>query len=172
MVFFVRNMTLLPQLQWVVLVAILSLGMGCAHNSNPVAGRITPGHFEFTTVVSPRRGDPYGWRAVCIHARITHANSGATDACKFEVGLPVYNQEQREVPLEVAQFVAADVANRASYKVLSEAHPGEMMAVLCRRFKTLYQEMLKEEVKGARVGDCSTKGVKTVHFGIPDGCEL
>ncbi len=158
------------RLRWVVLASILSLGVGCVHEPNRITGRITPKHFEFTTVVQPRREDPYGWRAVCIHARITHGDSGATDACKFEVGLPIYNQQQREVPLEVAQFVAADIANRASYKVLSEAHPGEMMAVLCRRFKALYQELLKEEVRGARVGDCSTRGVKVVHFGLPDGC--
>ncbi|HLM45201.1 MAG TPA: hypothetical protein VK458_15100, partial [Myxococcaceae bacterium] len=69
------------------------------------------------------------------------------------MGLPIYNQQQHEVPLDVAQFLAADLANRAGYKVLSEAHPGEMMAVLCRRFKVLYQEFLKEEVRGARVGD-------------------
>jgi hypothetical protein len=155
----------------VFLVAIVSLGAGCTHGPNPITGSITPEHFEFTTVVKPRREDPYGWRAVCIHARISHADSGATSVCKFEVGLPIYNQQQHEVPLEVARFVAADAANRASYTVLSEAHPGEMMAVLCSRFKTLYQELLKDEVKGARVGDCSTRGIKTVHFGLPDGCE-
>lgn len=158
-------------LRWVVLTSLLPLEVGCVHGSNSVLGRITPAHFEFTTVVKPRRGDPYGWRAVCIHARISHGDSGATDVCKFEVGLPLYNQQQHEVPMEVAQFVAAEVANRASYEVLSEAHPGEMMAVLCRRFKSVYQEMLTEEVKGSRVGECSTKGVKTVHFGLPDGCE-
>lgn len=156
-------------MRWMTLAGLLCLSVGCVHEPNRITGRITPKHFEFTTIVQPRREDPYGWRAVCIHARITHGDSGATDACKFEVGVPIHHQQQHEVPLDVARFLAADLANRAGYKVLSEAHPGEMMAVVCRRFKVLYQELLKEEVRGARVGDCSTRGVKVVHFGLPDG---
>jgi hypothetical protein len=133
-------------------------------------GRITPEHFKFTTVIKPRKTDPYEWRAVCIHARITHGDSGATDVCKFEVGLPIYNELQREIPLEVAQQTAAELANRASYYVLSHASPGEMLAVLCNNFKGVYEELLREWIKGARVGKCVTQGIETAHFGIPDDC--
>lgn len=147
-----------------------ALGSGCSHGSNPVIGRITPEHFQFTTVVKPRKTDPYGWRAVCIHARITHGDSQATDVCKFEVGLPLYNEDQGEIPLEVAQQTAADLANRASYSVLSRSRPGEMLAVLCKDFKEVYEGMLREWIKGARVGKCLTADIKTVHFGIPDDC--
>ncbi|MBZ4421596.1 hypothetical protein [Myxococcus sp. RHSTA-1-4] len=87
------------------------------------------------------------------------------------MGLPVFNKERGEIPLEEAQQTAAELANRASYRILSQARPGEMLAVLCGDFKSLYGEMLNEWIKGARVGPCMTKGVKTVHFGISDGCE-
>jgi hypothetical protein len=146
-----------------------ALGTGCAHG--PVTGRIRPEHFQFKTVVKPRKDDPAGWRAVCIHGRITHGNSGATDVCRFEVGLPIFNEAQGEIPLEEAQRLSAELANRAMYRVLSQAHPGEMLAVLCNDFKGLYEALLKEWIKGARVGQCVTRGVKVVHFGVSDGDE-
>jgi hypothetical protein len=155
----------------VALACIWLLEMGCSHGLNPVTGGITPQHFQFTTVVKPRKTDPYGWRAVCIHARITHGDSGANDVCKFEVGLPAFNEVQGEIPLEVAQSVSAEVANDASYRILSQAHPGEMLAVLCNQFKGLYEELLSEQISGARVGQCVTSGVKIVHFGAADGCD-
>ena len=145
------------------------LSTGCA--SGVVTGRISPEHFQFTTVVKPRKTDPYGWRAVCIHGRITHGDSGASDVCRFEVGLPIFNEERGEIPLEEAQQAAAELANRASYRVLSQAHPGEMLAVLCREFESLYEILLNEWIRGARVGRCMTRGVKTVHFGPSDGYE-
>ena len=72
--------------------------------------------------------------------------------------------------MEVAQQTAADLANRASYSVLSRSRPGEMLAVLCKDFKEVYEGMLREWIKGARVGKCLTAGIETVHFGIPDDC--
>jgi hypothetical protein len=164
------NAMRIPYLLIALLTCTGALSTGCTHGANPVVGRITPEHFKFTTVIKPRKADPYGWRAVCIHARITHGDSGATNVCKFEVGLPIYNEKQGEIPLEVAQQTAAELANRASYSVLSRSHPGEMMAVLCNDFKKVYEEMLREWIKGARVGKCLTQGIETVHFGIPDDC--
>ncbi len=107
--------------------------------------------------------------AVCIHARITEGDSGATDLCKFEVGLPLRNEEQGDVPEEMAQQVAARTANRAAHTVLAEARQGEMIAVLCLRFKDRYERMLKEEIDGARVSQCETEGIETVYFDIPGG---
>jgi len=77
-----------------------------------VLGRITPEHFQFKTIVPVETSEmqPDGWRAVCIHARITEGDSEATDVCKFEVGVPIRNTQQREVPLEVAQQVTASLA--------------------------------------------------------------
>lgn len=144
---------------------------GCSHRSNAVIGRITPQHFRFKTIVAvdTREDQPDGWRAVCIHARITEGDSGATDVCKFEVGVPIRNTQQREVSLDVAQDVVAYLANEAANAVLSRARRGEMIAILCRRFKLEYQQMLREHVAGARVSECVTKGVETVHFDIPLG---
>lgn len=157
--------------RWCLPVVLLIVGpMGCARGLNTVTGRITPGHFRFKPVVQidkRNRTQPDGWQAVCIHARITEGDSGATDVCKFEVGLPLRNEEQGDIALEVAQRTAARLANRAAHTVLAEAPPGEMLAVLCLQFKGRYEKMLKEEIDGARVSQCETEGIETVYFDIP-----
>ncbi|REG30865.1 hypothetical protein ATI61_106335 [Archangium gephyra] len=161
----------------VVLVVVLLWGggglTGCATGRNTVTGRITPAYFEFTKVVekSGPEDEPGGWWAVCIHARITMGDSGATSVCKFEVGLPVRNDAQGEISLADAQEAAANMANRAMYKILSEAHPSEMLGTHCRNFKELYVLMLDEKIKGARVRQCMMQGVKTVHFNEPYHCD-
>lgn len=146
---------------------------GCASGRNTVTGRITPEYFEFTTTVKkPRsKNEPGGWWAVCIHAQITQGDSGATSICKFEVGLPQRNRSQGEISLAHAQEVAADMANRAIYKVLSEAHPSTMHVTHCINFKKIYEPMLDEKIKGARVGACETESAKTVHFGVSYHCD-
>lgn len=98
---------------------------------------------------------------------MTEGDSRATDLCKFEVGVPIRNTQQKEVPLWVAQQVAAAVANEAANAVLSEAQRGEMIAVLCRRFKLRYQELLGDEIRGARVSQCEISGLEPVYFDIP-----
>lgn len=87
------------------------------------------------------------------------------------MGLPVFTKERGEIPLEEAQQTAAELANRAVYRILSRAHPGEMLAVLCNDFKLLYEALLDEWIDGARVSQCVTRGVKVVHFGVSDDCE-
>lgn len=156
-----------------LLVGMLSLGLGgltgCVTGRNTVTGHITPAHFEFTKIVrkSGPRKQPSGWWGVCIHAQINQGDSGAMSICKFEVGLPQRNEQQGDVSLEYAQQAAAEMANRAIYEVLSEAHPGTMLAVHCLNFKRLYERMLDEKIKGARVGMCDTEGVKTIPFDVP-----
>ncbi|WP_147439244.1 hypothetical protein [Corallococcus sp. CA049B] len=142
---------------------------GCAHGRGLVIGRITPGHFRFKTVVAVDTAEmqPDGWRAVCIHARITEGDSGATDVCKFEVGVPIRNAQQGEVPLEVAQQAAAYLANAAAHEVLSKTQPGELIAILCRRFKNKYEHPIRERIAGARVSKCQTPGLEPIYFDIP-----
>jgi hypothetical protein len=154
----------------VLLLVVVAAPLGCARGLNTVTGRITPSHFRFKTVVEVAKRNrihPDGWRAVCIHARITEGDSGATDICKFEVGLPLRNRDQGDISLEVAQRTAAATANRAAHRVLAEARQGEVIALLCLRFKERYEKMLKEEVSGSRVSQCETEGIETVYFDIP-----
>jgi hypothetical protein len=75
------------------------------------------------------------------------------------------------IRIEEAQFAAASMANRAAREVLSHAHPGEMHAVLCDRFKKTYELMLGEKYAGSRVRECRTAGIETVPFGIKLGEE-
>jgi len=44
-----------------------------------------------------------------------------------------------------------------------------MIAVLCLQFKDRYEQLLKEEIAGARVSQCETEGIETVYFDIPGG---
>jgi hypothetical protein len=161
------------QMRWLLpflLLAVMAGPLGCARGLNTVTGRITPSHFRFKTVVEVskrNRLQPDGWRAVCIHARITEGDSGATDICKFEVGLPLRNRDQGDISLEMAQRTAARTANRSAHRVLSEARQGEVIAVLCLLFKERYAKMLKEEISGSRVSQCETEGIETVYFDIP-----
>jgi hypothetical protein len=146
-------------------------GVSCARDGqlrNAVVGVITPEYFRFrVTVADNDRALPSGgWRAVCIHALIKHGDSDAKTVCKFEVGVPLRTEKDGEVPLEQAQFAAASMANRAAREVLSEAHPREMFAVLCNRFRDVYKLMLETQIPGARVGVCRTAGIETVLFGI------
>ncbi|MFP2931402.1 hypothetical protein ACLESO_40695 [Pyxidicoccus sp. 3LG] len=152
--------------------ALLTGALGqsaCAHGRGVVIGRITPEYFRFKTVVAVDANafQPDGWRAVCIHARIMEGDSGATDVCKFEVGVPIRNTQQREVPLEVAQQAVAHLANTAAHEVLSNAQRGELIAVLCRRFKLKYEHLLREHIAGGRVSECRTRGLEPVYFDIP-----
>jgi hypothetical protein len=152
----------------------LCSGMSCARSQqerNPVVGVITPEYFRFRDVVrdDDRSAPSGGWRAVCIHAQIKHGDSEAKTICKFEVGVPIRTREDGEIPLEAAHFAAASMANRAAREVLATAHPGEMFAVLCKRFKEVYEPMLRTKIPPAKVTDCTTEGVETVPFGItPD----
>jgi hypothetical protein len=161
----------------VVLVGVLLWGAGgltgCVTGRNTVTGEITPAHFEFTQTVkkSGPNNEPGGWRAVCIHARITMGDSGATYVCKFEVGTPLRNGDQGEISLLYAQHAAAAMANRAMYKILSEADQGEMLFTHCKDFKTLYNLMLKEKIYGSEVSACISEDVKIIHFNEPYHCD-
>lgn len=161
---------MLTRLAWCLLGLLFVGQMGCARGLNAVSGRITPSHYRFKTVVEISKRNklrPDGWRAVCIHARITEGDSGATDVCKFEVGVPLRNEDLGDISLELAQETAARTANRAAHLVLSEAPAGEMIAVLCLQFKDRYERLLKEELAGSRVSQCETEGIETVYFDIP-----
>ncbi|QRK10987.1 hypothetical protein JQX13_13495 [Archangium violaceum] len=148
---------------WVMLARVMLLGIGglagCTAGRNTVTGQISPAHFEFTKVVekSGPENEPGGWWAVCIHARITMGDSGATSICKFEVGMPVRNESEGEISLRDAQEAAAAMANRAMFKILSEADPTVMHVIHCNNFKALYNLMLKEKI-GSSVAEVGATG--------------
>ena len=79
--------------------------------------------------------------------------------------------QQGRISLEEAQRAAAEMANRAIYRVLSDAHPSTMLFTLCGNFKDLYRLMLKEKIQGAELGECRTRGLKVVHFDAPYHCD-
>jgi hypothetical protein len=54
--------------------------------------------------------------------------------------------------------------------VAGESHAskrGELIAILCRRFKLEYEQLLRDTIAGARVSECRTKGLVPIYFDIP-----
>lgn len=159
------------------LVALVLLGpgglLGCAGagaggaGPNIVTGLITPAHFRFKTVNAlGARKDPAGWRAVCINAVMNNRNTGNTTMCKFEVGVPLRNREQGDVPLADAQNTCAEKANEAARLVMRNAPPGALTARVCQQFKEEYEVLLGEAIAGARVSECRIPGLETVVFDV------
>lgn len=135
---------------------------------NAVTGLITPDLFKFKTINRTGRGkQPGGWRAVCIHAFITHGNTGASTLCDFEVSVPGRTGKEGDIDVEDARQFAANRANQAAYEILSQAQPGEMLAVLCYRFRRRYQELLKQDVGPALVSSCLSEGLTPIIFNLP-----
>lgn len=153
----------------VTLIGLAGTQWSCTHSSVEY-GRITPDYFKFRPLVPRSRKEPGGWQAVCIHARFWQHPMEASVLCKFEVGIPIANSQQGEIPLDEAKEASADMANRAAYRVLSETRPGFMTAELCLRFKQMYEAMLKEKIMGARVWTpCYSSKLKPVIFDLPGG---
>jgi len=131
---------------------------------NTVTGQITPAHFRFqTTVPDDGKDEGAGWRAVCIHATMKNAITGASVICKFEVGTPLRNLHGR-VKLEHAQEVAAETANASAHAVLSRYPPEAPLGPACLEFREAMESLLRKRIDGCRVGACVTPGLTPVHF--------
>jgi hypothetical protein len=153
----------------VQLIAVL-LGVtpqtGCVHQ--PVKGLIQPTHFEFVTITPQRKRGPGGWRAACVHARITHGNSGELYTCQFGVEMPIENEENGPISSKYAQEQAAECANNAAYAVLAkitEPTPPPLYT-LCSDIRDEYRERLNDTIKGSRVMPTCDPKTKPVVFGV------
>ncbi len=156
---------------WLAVLLLLGAGgpWGCASagpGPNRVIGHITPAHFRFKSITRKDKS-PSGWRAVCIRALMRNANTGDTSYCLFEVGVPILNEFQGEVSLKEAKRVCAEQANQAAVEVMSQVSPGEMTAVVCKKFQGRYHVLLGRKIIGAKVSACTTEGVETVLFNTP-----
>jgi hypothetical protein len=155
--------------RWVRLAVVLLCGAGQWGCANSTHGYITPERFDFKTVVELPPGNSGGWRAVCIEARFTHGNTGDYSICRFEVGTPLRNRQQGVISLDRARAEAAIQANNAAHAVMAAAQPGDLTGPLCLQFKSVYNELLRQKIKGARVGACETHGVEVVIFDVAVG---
>lgn len=143
---------------------LLVLFSGCVIGG-PVAwveGGVKPSHFKFKDVV-PRRGKGAGgWRAACLHVGILRDTTEELVYCKFGVEVPIENEKQGFIPVDVAQSRAARCANEAAWTTLMAVTPATPIGIACEEFKTLYGLTLEAVIFGARVTHTCYPGVKPV----------
>lgn len=132
---------------WVVLLS------GCATGGTTtwVEGGVGPRHFKFKEVVPKRGKGPGGWRAACLHVGILRDITDELFYCKFGVEVPIENEQQGEISIDVAQSRSASCANLAARTTLAAATPATPIGIACEEFKTLYGLTLAGVITGARV---------------------
>jgi hypothetical protein len=134
--------------------------------ARPAGTLITAAHFRFRTTVPirPGDGDPAGWQAAQIRARMSKDVGGASYGsvvCQFEVGVPLRNH-LGPVSAAYAAEAAAMTANSAAYTVLADGTPAS--AAHCIAFRALMEEELRALIPGARVGPWVSPGLTPVDF--------
>ena len=125
----------------------LLLLSGCA----TVEGSLKPEHFQFVNQVSKRGKGAGGWRVACVHVGIRKSATRELFLCKFGVEVPVENEEQGFIPVERAQGAAAKCANLAAQNVLRLTTKETPLGIACEVFKTEYDLILNQTVKGSHV---------------------
>jgi hypothetical protein len=71
--------------------------------------------------------------------------------CKFGVEVPIENEAQGAISIDVAQSRSANCANLAAQTTLAAATPATPIGIACEEFKTLYGLILGGVISGARV---------------------
>ncbi|WP_253908992.1 hypothetical protein [Corallococcus exiguus] len=101
---------------------MLSLCAACVGPTDRtfVTGRILPRQIRFVTIVEAASGKAGGWRAACIHIRVSRDNTGESILCRFGVETPL-RTHQGVLSLPLAQRIAADRINEASQAVFGSA---------------------------------------------------
>ncbi|WP_428268584.1 hypothetical protein [Haliangium sp.] len=130
-----------------IIAAILGLMVGC---SGGMLSSVPPSLFKFKNVV-PYDGDGTGgWKAaqvVILLARLSTIMP-ENSFCHIEVGVPEVNRKG-PVSNAYAQTSSARSADTAGREVLRERLPTSM---LCRRFRTAMERILRGYIPGASVG--------------------
>lgn len=119
-----------------------------------------PRHFQFKEVVPKRDKGAGGWRAACLHVGILRDTTDELFYCKFGVEVPIENEAQGAISIDVAQSRSASCANLAAQTTLAAATPATPIGMACEEFKTLYGLTLGNVISGARV-------TRTCHPGVP-----
>lgn len=134
--------------------SVVSAPLTLSRCARPAGGMITAAHFRFETTVPirPGDGDPAGWQAAAVRARMSKDVGGVPYGvvyCVFEVGVPLRNH-RGPVSSSFAAQAAAAAANSAAYTVLSSGTPAT--STDCILFRRLMQAELEVVIPGATVG--------------------
>ncbi|WNG40173.1 hypothetical protein F0U60_45535 [Archangium minus] len=143
-----------------MLALVLPTLAGCTFN------RLQPGHFQFVTVIEKTEPGAGGWRAACIHARMTNMTTYDSFVCKFGVGMPLETGEVGSISTVLAQRIAADCGNQAADIVIDSATAATTPGLACQEFKDTFDMILNRAVLGSRVTTLCDKKTKPVKFGF------
>jgi hypothetical protein len=148
--------------------AILSLPLltGCmgGRNFTIVEGRLKPSHFQFTTIVEQHEARPGGWRAACLHLRLSR-DTGASTVCTVGVEVPLQTEMKGPISLTRAQRVAANCANLAAELAFGPTTPETPLGLACTSFIHTYNATLQRALAGTRVNTYCREG--TTPFPAP-----
>lgn len=143
-------------------VFLLLLGCAAGGTRTWVEGSVKPSHFQFQDIVPQRGKGAGGWRAACLHVGIRRDTTEEMVYCKFGVEVPIENEKQGFIPVDVAQSRAASCANQAALTTLQAVTPATPIGVACEQFKKLYGVTLGQVIWGARVMHTCHPGVTPV----------
>jgi hypothetical protein len=138
------------RLHWLALLLLVSSGCGRTGPRTIVTGKIEPRQVHFVTTVSPRKGQPSGWRVACIRINIQRANTGESFLCEFGVEVPIQNDDG-PISLPLAQRITAERVHEAAEAVFSSATPASGLGLLCESLKKTLKPLLWASIEGSRV---------------------
>jgi hypothetical protein len=144
----------------VLLALVLPSLSGCIFN------RLQPGHFQFVTVIAKTEPGAGGWRAACVHARMTNMTTYDSFVCKFGVEMPLETDEVGSISTMLAQRIAADCGNQAAESVIGSATAATTPGLACEEFKNTFDMILNRAVLGSRVTTLCDKKTTPVKFGF------
>lgn len=149
-----------------VMVLLLPLLAGCTVGSSYtlVEGRLKPSHFKFATIVEQQEESPGGWRAACLHLRLSH-DTGAAAICTVGVEVPIATKQKGPISLSRAQRVAANCANLAADIAFAPTTPATPLGLACTSFIQTYNATLQRAITGTRVNTYCREG--TTPFPAP-----
>jgi hypothetical protein len=144
----------------------LTLSSGCVGpvERTIVTGQLTPKQIRFVTVHEPTHGDVGGWRAACLHIRLTRSNTGESILCRFGVETPLRNKDG-PISIPLAQRIAADRINEAAHQVLGAATAESPLGMLCQTLKATIRTSFMASIAGARLPDTCDEMTTPVQFG-------
>nr|WP_242544102.1 hypothetical protein [Corallococcus sp. NCSPR001] len=151
---------------WLPVAAVLTLCVACVGPTDRtfVTGRILPRQIRFVTIVEAASGKPGGWRAACIHIRISRDNTGESILCRFGVETPPHNVEG-PISTALAQRIAADRINEATQAIFSAATLASPLGMLCESVKSSLRTTVPASIAGSKVPAVCHERALPVHFG-------
>ncbi|RKG83217.1 hypothetical protein D7W79_00785 [Corallococcus exercitus] len=145
---------------------MLSLSTACVGPTDRtvVTGRILPRQIRFVTIVEPEPGEAGGWRAACIHIRISRDNTGESILCRFGIETPFHSFEG-PVSTPLAQRITADRINEATQAIFSAATLESPLGMLCESLKATLRTTVPASISGSKVPSECHKRALPVQFG-------